>query len=361
MNKGSATKLGYLYHEPAFDIEDFNYHRRDNRHRLEVLLRSQDWWGKNVLDLGCNIGYFSLKLALEGARVVGVDTDTEALKVAREQAIKNCVEGVHFTEPTAERGYTRDKDVLLALSVLPWIYETEQEPEKYLDQLFEIPVAYVELPYAPDGRAQVPGVHDDQSAMEYLRRWYHWVYKAGETLDETDGVVRKRTIWKCLKSISEWPSEAYGSQAVVSFGEHVVAKKPREGKNYSAAKELEALKALSAYGIAPEPICLMGESLLMARIHGWPLTTCKTNMANLVVQFDRIAKALEQAGIEHHDIRPANLILGRDYNVYLIDFGWATRPGEPKPEKVNPLFGGATDRAALDKILMHYPLWQSSL
>ena len=47
---------------------------------------SHDDLGGHVLDLGCGTGVLGVGAALYGARVVGVDVDTEALRIARSNA-----------------------------------------------------------------------------------------------------------------------------------------------------------------------------------------------------------------------------------------------------------------------------------
>ncbi|HLE96440.1 MAG TPA: METTL5 family protein [Candidatus Thermoplasmatota archaeon] len=51
-----------------------------------------DLAGKDVLDLGCGTGMLSVGAALLGARVTGVDVDTNALEAAREAAARAHVE-----------------------------------------------------------------------------------------------------------------------------------------------------------------------------------------------------------------------------------------------------------------------------
>lgn len=47
--------------------------------------------GKEVLDLGCGTGWFSVILAKKGAMVTGVDISPEAIAIARKRAIVNAV------------------------------------------------------------------------------------------------------------------------------------------------------------------------------------------------------------------------------------------------------------------------------
>lgn len=64
--------------------------------RIEGLLNEIDLKGKRVLDMGCNEGFFSLKLAEMGADVLGIDIDAERIKKARFVKETLCVSNVRF-------------------------------------------------------------------------------------------------------------------------------------------------------------------------------------------------------------------------------------------------------------------------
>jgi predicted Ser/Thr protein kinase len=355
MSPGSTEKPGYLYHQPAFPVEGMKLHRHDNKHRLQMLLRGFDWPHKNVLDLGCNVGYFSIMLALQGARVTGVDKDERAIALATDQATSNGLGSVSFQVPT-DRSWMKDKDVLIALSVLPWIYETEKDPESYITELFKIPMAFIEIQYPPDGRASVPGVVDDRTCREWLEKHYLFVYRIGETVDDTDGVKRVRTMWQCVKGSYEAPKQIYGSQSIIEFqGDHVI-KTGRPGKEWDARREAEALRVLRSCPHFPELVQSFPDRLIMRLINGELLTASSIDPEDLSEQLNTILKMLERYSICHNDIRPENIIVGVNGRVYLIDFGWATKAGEDRPTHVNPLYPG-TDRDAVEKILKHHLAW----
>lgn len=356
---GSTNKPGYLYHQPAFAEPDFKVHRSNNRERLNFLLASENWQHKNVLDLGCSAGYFSLHLAMAGARVTGIDPDTLSLAICKNQARDYGIENTYFATPDPQRRWRKDKDVLLAFSVLPWIYQTEPDPENYIAQLFEINTAYIEVQYPPDGRASVPGVTDDESAKMWLGEFYPNVVRLGVATDETEGIKRQRTIWKCWRD-DETPGCCYGSQAEVTFFENTVVKASREGKNYDALKEAAMLKRVADFNIAPKVVELQPDDeidgayfLSMTRIYGRPLLHSGITLEELKAGLHRIMEALAAAGIAHHDIRPDNLIYGNDRQLYLIDFGHATEINQPAPEGVNPHYG-SDDPAALQNVLNTY-------
>ena len=54
--------------------------------RLKHFDRFANWWGKNVLDLGCGGGFMSEALAIKGANVTGVDPAEKAIAIAERHA-----------------------------------------------------------------------------------------------------------------------------------------------------------------------------------------------------------------------------------------------------------------------------------
>jgi SAM-dependent methyltransferase len=73
--------------------------------------------GKRVLDLGCGTGHNAVVLASQGAKVIGVDTDTDALAHARERADQAEVRVELHHGNLAELPFLRSDSVDAALSV----------------------------------------------------------------------------------------------------------------------------------------------------------------------------------------------------------------------------------------------------
>jgi len=73
------------YHTPADIAADIIFNAYD------------DIYGKEVIDLGCGTGIFSIGAALMGAKkVVGMDIDSRAIETAREEAKKFGLENISF-------------------------------------------------------------------------------------------------------------------------------------------------------------------------------------------------------------------------------------------------------------------------
>lgn len=58
--------------------------------------------GQHVLDVGCGGGILAESMALQGARVLGIDLAAKPLKVAQLHALEAGVEGVEYRETSAE-------------------------------------------------------------------------------------------------------------------------------------------------------------------------------------------------------------------------------------------------------------------
>lgn len=81
---GSGLQKGRAYHNiPILGHKNLLYHRGNTEKRVDLILKHSDVKGKRILDLGCSVGGISCSLAKEGARVVGIDYDPTAIKVAK--------------------------------------------------------------------------------------------------------------------------------------------------------------------------------------------------------------------------------------------------------------------------------------
>lgn len=80
---GSSVSRGMLYHDlPFAELAGMAAHRKGNRRRFRLMAARYDFKGKSGVDLGCSVGGLSFRLALAGAKVVGVDYDHAAIVVA---------------------------------------------------------------------------------------------------------------------------------------------------------------------------------------------------------------------------------------------------------------------------------------
>lgn len=73
--------------EPSPDLEQYTTPAEIAADLLFTAYAAEDIYGKKLIDLGCGTGIFSLGAALLGAeKVIGVDVDREAIKVAEDTA-----------------------------------------------------------------------------------------------------------------------------------------------------------------------------------------------------------------------------------------------------------------------------------
>ncbi|MEI8133505.1 MAG: methyltransferase domain-containing protein [bacterium] len=109
---------------------NLNLEHSSNAHRIEMDLIGQN---AHLLDVGCHTGIMGEALRLQKqAMVIGIDTDVEALAVARtrlQAALHVNVESEYWVEELLQEGY-RNFDVILFGDVL----EHTQHPERILDE-----------------------------------------------------------------------------------------------------------------------------------------------------------------------------------------------------------------------------------
>lgn len=92
--------------------------------RLGMILREyNDVRGLRVLDLGCNVGFFSFALARRGAKVAGFDRRAEYVDIARKTSVIYGVP-VSFREALVTPELVREQrevDLTLCFSMLQWL------------------------------------------------------------------------------------------------------------------------------------------------------------------------------------------------------------------------------------------------
>lgn len=126
---------------PNSNAERYNYDR------MSMLLREIDFRNRTILDIGCNAGWFSFEIALQGARyVAGVDYDKHpemggslafAHKRARAHNMKVEYFNYRLTGDNIETFFRKSKikkfDYILLMSTLHHILE----PAKFMKQIAE--------------------------------------------------------------------------------------------------------------------------------------------------------------------------------------------------------------------------------
>lgn len=127
--EGSSTQDHSLYHEIPFPgYEEVSSQRTWSAQRARIISEHLDFSAKTVLDVGCNIGFFSFEFARLGATCWGIDYDPDSILVANSLKHIHRVDDAHFvcgsfSEELIEKllrevGYF---DVILLNSVVHWL------------------------------------------------------------------------------------------------------------------------------------------------------------------------------------------------------------------------------------------------
>ncbi len=93
------SELAHLWWDPDSDFRPLH---RINPLRLDWIDSSAGLAGKRVLDVGCGGGILSDSMARRGARVLGIDLATKALRVAQLHALEAETVGVEYREVAVE-------------------------------------------------------------------------------------------------------------------------------------------------------------------------------------------------------------------------------------------------------------------
>src|SRR5437763_376610 len=93
------SEFAHLWWDPDSDFRPLH---RINPLRLNWIEATVPLAGKRVVDVGCGGGILSESMARRGARVVGIDLATRALRVAQLHALETGTAGVEYREVAAE-------------------------------------------------------------------------------------------------------------------------------------------------------------------------------------------------------------------------------------------------------------------
>lgn len=176
---GSATKKGMLYQEIPFPgYESIPAQREGSDARFCALVDHIDFAGKQVLDIGCNVGFFCFQLAQKGARCWGLDHDANSLVIADSLKRIHGVDSVQFytgrfsaaslRELVADAGYF---DVVLLNSVIHWLIQEMGSIRQVQVLLNRIPARgtqYIVYEPASTNKAYAP----EQLAQKNIRKFF---------------------------------------------------------------------------------------------------------------------------------------------------------------------------------------------
>jgi len=91
----------------------------DLLHRKAVFSTVSEWQGKNVLDVGCGVGRFSLEFAKKGAHVTGIDISEEMIRIAKANFKRERVGGNFYVMSLDQMGFPDNSfDIVSSILVL---------------------------------------------------------------------------------------------------------------------------------------------------------------------------------------------------------------------------------------------------
>ena len=128
----------HSYKSPLDNLSYFvewgpNGWERLTRYALRNFVGEKNLSGKKVLEIGCRYGKMTSLFALLGAKVTGLDTNNESLKLAKDEAKKwNVADRVEFISYDGDLDVIPDEsfDLIFTKSVLVVIPELEKFLEK---------------------------------------------------------------------------------------------------------------------------------------------------------------------------------------------------------------------------------------
>jgi len=328
MMKGSNTEEGKFYHKNWYGEEA--HQRNDNMIRLKNMADNYNFIDKTILDLGCNIGFFSFGLAQTIKNTIGIDYDKNAIdfanKMKKEHNAKN-TKFIHSDITLEVLKKIGPVDCILGLAVYPWImHQTSKDKmEKMLEWCSKnAQVNFIEIQYENEP-GQLPGIKNDDDCKKYLQKYFKYVYK----VCKING-WGPRTIWKCLNNEGDYQVIINTIKTKCSISTNGIFKKEIVDKRHTFENEVKYLKLLDNEPMFPKYICHDDKKLLMSGINGINLhyLIVKKKHAINIEKFKEMLypfyNCLQKYNICHQDINLDNIVIAVTGAPYLVDFEYAS-------------------------------------
>lgn len=280
-----------------------------------------------VMDLGCNAGFFSIQAALLGAkRVVAVEADTTYTQLLREVAQRLSLRPLEIVEGQVQ-SYRGERDVVLALALVHWLYSLTAElgPNliRHLAGLARRAL-FVEWIDPQDHNITQFGHVEKADHPQYQRAWFLEQLQAHFPITILLGeTASHREMFLGLKGRNNH------SRIWIDRPNRVVVKSPTNYLEMGIVqREADWLKRLNHLPFVPR-LLREGDVELSLEYVGQPLTRANCP-GDAEEQGAHIVRVLRDLGCQHNDIRPENLTV-HEGQIHLIDFAWATEYGTPSP------------------------------
>ena len=329
MYRGSNTEEGKFYHRNIFE-PDSAFQRLDSDRRVCSILNNYDPGNASVLDLGCNIGFFSFGMAKFGGNVTGIDYDTEAIKFAKKMVKDHDVKNTKFLNKeinVKELEKLGKQDCVLALAVLSWIMHqtSREEMEKVIDWISKnSEVSFIEIQYRGEP-GQLEWITNDDECEAYLKQWFKYVYK----VIKVNG-WGPRTVWKCGNSPGEWKEIYKNVKNKCALSRNGFFRKVKENKEVSYDNEVKYLTRLKDEMQFPKVLEQTDDTLLLSGFNAVNLEDLihkkhsVPDPASLGKTMFNLVGTLEDHNIMHQDINFENLLVSNFGTLFLVDFECAT-------------------------------------
>lgn len=350
MFRGSNTEEGKFYHKNWFGNEP--HQRIDSDKRISAILNNYNVVNKTVLDLGCNIGWFSFAVNKFGAKTTSIDYDTDAIKFAKKMQKEHNIKNIEFLNKeinVKELKKIGKIDCTFALAILSWIMHqtSREEMEKIIDWMAKnSQVNFIEIQYRGEP-GELPWITNDDECEAYLRKWFKYVYK----VIKVSG-WGPRTVWKCGNETGEWRKIYSNAKTTCYISDNGFFKKVKENKNVSYDNEIKYLKRVEGEIYFPTVLEYTDNMLLLSGLNAVNLETLihKHNASPDIKGFGRsmfhLIGCLEDHNIKHQDINFENILISNVGTIFLVDFECATDlDGELK----NPII---TDKNKVNNTVM---------
>jgi len=339
MFRGSNTEEGKFYHQNWFGTEPFQ--RLDSINRAVSILNNYNVEDKTVIDLGCNIGFFSFFFNNKKAKhVTGIDYDSDAIAFANKMKKEHEIEDVDFLnkEITVKELEKIGKvDCVNALAVLSWIMHqiSRDEMENIIEWISKnSKVSFIEIQYNGEP-GQLEWIHNDEECEKYLKQWFKYVYKVIKVTG-----WGPRTVWKCGNDVGEWTKIYSNNKTTCYISDNGFFKKVKEDENFTFDNEVKYLNKLKHKSYFPTVLKHTKNELLMTGFNSVDLNKLMHSI-RVLPNLDMLARilfglinCLEEHNIKHQDINAENLLITPSGSIKLVDFEYASELTSPIKNKL---------------------------
>jgi 2-polyprenyl-3-methyl-5-hydroxy-6-metoxy-1,4-benzoquinol methylase len=355
---------GNLYQEipfkefTSFDLELKDIQRTDNFLHLKFF-EDIDLKGKNVLDIGCNIGYFCFKLADQGAICYGIDHDPDSIELANLFKKYKNYDNVHFFKSKFNKNFVEkilEKnlkfDIIIFFSVIHWLMNDFHSISHIIDLFRKLLNKTQIFFYEPSSTSEAyyPELLKKDNIINFFKRiGYDEYKKVGSHIVSWGGF--KRETWKASVNFPKLVKMIYNKKGLQNcnnnklrhFDENYYVKIVKRKNNpfyFLTKNEIKMIKNLKDFKNVPyfygtinfrEFTFLISENLNLHQLYKF-IRYPTFNRAfikgipKLEKKLYQILEGLKKKKIVHRDLLPTNILIDNKFErTYIIDFEFAMK------------------------------------